>query len=330
MSKPTEPFSTYVRRRQNELGLTNDAIAFELGTTGPNFSKWKNENSFNRECIPALARVLRLNVKTPEEVEGQYLVTWRRPYDRPQASPDSTPFKRVLRQIDALHKKAGRNIQRLGKLTRELFKCTNEEHFLVSSTSGASLLILDEKDSAGREQRENRFIALDQGLLWALITPKADYWKQLKDRYTIHFTSPYHTLEEGFEKLRAGYVEHLRNNTQFVKVNPEEDADMRMQRLEWDDFPLIPLHWTVSLLGECPPNGEKVYRSIVRAPYLRTYSYQVFPRGNQPFEIALLGYFRSIVFDYYQRTRPTGKSRDSAIRRRHLFCAELLKRMEES
>jgi len=328
MSKPTEPFSTYVRRTQNALGLTNDAIAVQVGTTGPNFSKWLKDNRFTRECIPALAKVLHLEVTSPEEVEGRWVVKWRRPYSRLLTSPESTHFKRVLQQIDAQHKRAGGSIKHLGKLTRELFRHTTEEHFLVSSTSGASLLILDEKDPAGREQRENRFIALDQGLLWALITPKADYWKELKDRYTIHFTSPYHTLKAGFDKLRADYIEHLRNNSEFVKVNPEEDADMRMQRLEWDDFPLVPLHWTVSLLGECPPNGDKVFRAIVRAPHQRTYSYQVFPKGNQPFEFALLAYFRSIVSKHFELTE--SKRRDAVMHRRHLFCDALLKRMEES
>jgi hypothetical protein len=330
MSKPTE-FSAYVRRSQAALDMTNAEVADQIGTTGPNFSKWVNDNKFPRECIPELARVLNLEVTSPEEVEARFVIKWRRPYNRRVASSTASHFQHVLRQIDSYHGRAEGSIERLGSLTRQLFRHMSEEHFLVSSTSGASLLILNEKDPAGREQRENRFIALDHGLLWALITPSLEYWQKLKESYTIAFKNPYHTIKAGFDQLRADYIEHLRGIADSGDANAEKTADLRLQRLEWDDFPFTPPHWTVSLLGECSANRPKVFRAIVRAPHHRTYSYQLFPIGNQPFEYDLLRYFRSIIAKHYDGTHlKKNKNRDVAIQHQHLFCDALLKRMEES
>lgn len=245
-------------------------------------------------------------------------------------APDD--YASALAEIDACHKQLKEPIERIGEKTRGLFKFMGRQHFLVSSTSGAWLLILA-GGKEGTDQRDNRYHALRQGLLWALVTPSCEYLKRLKE-YVIDFTKSYRTLVSGYKELREDYIRRLNGSgkpPKQAKKKPDTEAvniDLCMQRLEWDDFPFTPLHWTASLLGHCPDTGEPTRRAIIRSPYARRHSYQLFPRGNSEFEHHLFGYFRHIIGRYAETPDLNAQHLEGSTVDRQQFCEELLVRME--
>lgn len=297
----------------------------------------KGKRMPRREAVLALHEVIGLPYPDADAAEGKFgPLKWghrRGEAAAPeQAAEIEIPptYKTTLDAIDELHERIWCVLEGIGTLTRGLFTRTCGEHFLVSSTSGMSLLILGDNEIADA-QRENRFDALDRGLLWALIIPDSSYLDDINTSYDIDFTDSYRQLQTGFDDLRLKYVEHRKR----LFAHPpgdgqrphEQYAHTHMQSIECDDFPMTPLHWTVSLIGW----RRKTYRpttlrAIVRAPYGEGHSYQVFPGGgDQDYEQDLLRWFRRVVQRRYDEIKGSASSPEIEWEAR--FCQQLLDRM---
>lgn len=224
-------------------------------------------------------------------------------------NPTNLSFDELLNIIDVEQQQPADSLANSRKRIVELFGKLDASHFFFATTlTEMPLIFLPSENS---DLVHARYTAIQHGAMFCVVVPSRMTLEAYKKKYTFIGIAEYDKIWNGFDNFRQGLIRYLSGPTVRAK-NAEEYCDTHLQMLSFEDFPLTPAHWTVSLLGirKLPRNVS--HRILLRAPEKRINALRLFESMPQ-YGQSVSDYAKSVLKAYQDEYRAdsTTKNRTS-------------------